>query len=204
MDAQGTFIPALRRDGTMELVDSASNASGSELAELNLWRATEEPLDGLCLVNLIGRDEEEHTVCAGTETFEAAEGQAALVDTAMPCVRFVAFAGAASLAVQIPDSGLEVELQTVEYTIDCSGGGTAFFEGTDSTVNINGNLEVVEDADGGGPGVWHSFLDLPKGPCTVQLRARDQDSEIICLATDGVVIAPNQTAKVELLLLCGI
>ena len=203
-DAQGTFVPALRRDGTMELVGPADTMSGAEPPERNLWRATEQPLDGLCLVNLLGRDEEEQTICTSTETFDATEGQATLVDTVIACARLPSFAGAADIAVAIPGSMLEVDLQTVEFTVDCGGKGTAFFEGTDAQVTINGNLEVVEDAEGGGLSVWHSFVDLPTGPCTIQLRARDEGDEVICLASDGVIIAPNQTTEVQLVLLCGI
>jgi hypothetical protein len=98
-------------------------------------------------------------------------------------------------------------LQTVEFTIACSGDGTAFFEGVGesaSEVTIDGNLEVVEDPDRGGIGVWQSFVDLPTGPCTMQLRARDLDGEVICLASDGFVIAPSQTTKVQIVLLCSI
>ncbi|MBT8468090.1 MAG: hypothetical protein KJN97_04995, partial [Deltaproteobacteria bacterium] len=130
-DAEGTFVPALRRDGTMELVGPAT-----EPAERNLWRAAEQPLDGLCLLNLLGRDEQNQTICTATETFEATEGQATLVDAVIACDRLPSFAGAANIAVAIPESMLEVDLQTVEFTVDCSGGGTAFFEGTDAQVII--------------------------------------------------------------------
>ena len=206
-DEKGTFVPSTRRDGTMDLAGPAAASSGAEPPAFNLWRATEQPLDGLCLVNLIGRDEREQAVCASTETFQASDGQATFVDTVMTCKDSAGFRGRASLAVDLPGLVPGEDLQTVEFTIACSGDGTAFFEGMgESTfeVTIDGNLEVVEDPDRGGIDVWQSFVDLPTGPCTMQLRARDPDGGVICLATNGFVIAPNETTKVQIVLLCGI
>lgn len=205
-DEKGTFVPSMRRDGAMLLVDPAATSSGTGEPSFNLWRATEQPLDGLCLLKMSARDEQEQTICVSTKTFRAIDGQATLVDTVMTCEDFPGFAGTASLAVEVPGLVAGEDLETVEYTIDCGGNGTAFFGTPEGTfeVTIDGSLEVTEDPGRGGLGVWYSFLDLPTGACTMQLRARDQDGEVICLATDGFVIAPDRTTKVQLVLLCTI
>lgn len=198
LDSEGAFMPAMRRDGTMEQVQQPAT---------DVWRAAEEPLEGLCLLNLIARDEQDQTVCISTETFEATNGQAAVVDAVMTCQDAPGLPGNASLAAQLPGLIAGFDVQTVEFTIDCGGDGTAFFESApefSDEVTINGNLEVIEDPDGGGMEVWHSFFDLPPGACTMQLRARDPDGEVICLISDGFVIVPGQTTKVELVLICSI
>ena len=196
LDSEGAFIPAMRRDGTMEPVQQPGSDG---------WRAAEEPLEGLCLLNLIARDERDQTVCFSTETFDATNGEAAVVDTVMTCQEYPGLPGNASLAAKLPGLVSGFDVHTVEFTIDCGGGGTAFFESApelSEEVAINGNLEVIDDPDGGGMEVWHSFFDLPPGACTVQLRARDPDGEVICVVSDGFVIAPDQTTKVELVLVC--
>ncbi len=198
LDREGAFMPAMRRDGTMEQVQQPAT---------DVWRAAEEPLEGLCLLNLIARDEQDQTLCFSTETFEATNGQAAVVDTVMTCQDAPGLPGNASLAARLPGLVAGLDVQTVEFTIDCGGGGTAFFESApefSDEVTINGNLEVIEDPDAGGMEVWHSFFDLPPGACTMQLRARDPDGEVICLVSDGFVIVPGQTTKVELVLICSI
>ncbi|MFW2386891.1 MAG: hypothetical protein ACN4G0_01035 [Polyangiales bacterium] len=199
VDGEGAFVPTLIRDGTMQLVGPVASPD-----ELNLWRAAEEPLEGLCLVNLIGRDDREQAVCVATDTFEATAGEAALVDTVIACSRIAGFAGAASLDLLLPAPDPGTDLQTVEYTIDCGGEGTSFFEGTDASVVLNGALEVVEVAMSVDKAVRHTFVDLPVGPCSLQLRARDQDSEVICTGTEGFVIGPDQTTNLPIVLLCGI
>jgi len=159
------------------------------------------------LLNLIGRDEQDQTVCVSTETFAATNGQPTVVNTVVTCQDYPGLPGNASLAVELPGLVPGVDVECVEFTIDCAGGGTAFFESTpelSEEVTINGNLEVVDDPDGSGMGVWNSFFDLPPGPCTMQLRARDPDGEVICTASDGFIIAPSQTTKVQIVLLCSI
>lgn len=207
LDTEGVFVPAMRRGGTMERIESAGSSPGAQLPISDVWRAAEEPLDGLCLLNLIGRDEQDQTICVSAETFEATNGQPTVVNTVMTCQDYPGLPGNASLAVELPGLVPGVDVETVEFTIDCDGGGTAFFESTpefSEEVTINGNLEVVDDPDGSGMGVWNSFFDLPPGPCTMQLRARDPDGEVICTASDGFIIAPSQTTKVQIVLLCGI
>ena len=204
LDTEGVFVPAMRRDGTMERIELVASSPG---AQSDVWRAAEEPLDGLCLLNLIGRDEQNQTICVSAEAFEATNGQPTVVNTVMNCEDYPGLPGNASLALELPGLVPGVDVETVEFTIDCGGGGTAFFESTpelSEEVTINGNLELVDDPDGTGMSVWNSFLDLPPGRCTMQLRARDPDGEVICTASDGFIIAPSQTTKVQIVLLCGI
>ena len=132
----------------------------------------------------------------------------------------------------------EIDIQSVEYTINCIGNDDTFLDNAASFadgVRIEGNLEVtdavcvggdnpgancVNDADCQGtapvsdgvcetsPGaqteVWQGFMDLPPGPCTIQLRARDNDGEVICTAEQPFVITADTTTKVNLVLICDI
>ena len=77
-------------------------------------------------------------------------------------------------------------------------------------VRLDGNLEVV-DGRPAPPGstlanseIWQGFMDLPPGPCTVQLRARDGDGEVICTATEPFNIVADTTTKVDIVLICDI
>jgi hypothetical protein len=114
-----------------------------------------------------------------------------------------------------------VDIQVVEYTVACDDGidngpfldnGASF----DDDVTINGVLEVLDAASGGvttqdfGPDlsevyVWQGFMDLPPtAGCTVQLRARDADGEVICTSTETFDISADTTTKVNVLMYCGI
>ena len=117
-----------------------------------------------------------------------------------------------------------IDIQSVEYTINCLGNSDVFLENLASfpdEVTINGNLEVVDgrtNADANLPPnpdfgpllpndqseVWQAFMDLPPGPCTVQLRARDGDGEVICTATEPFTITADNTTKVNLILICDL
>jgi hypothetical protein len=50
--------------------------------------------------------------------------------------------------------------------------------------------------------IWQGFMDLPVGPCTIQLRARDNDGEVICTATEAFDIVADTTSKVNLVMIC--
>jgi hypothetical protein len=115
-----------------------------------------------------------------------------------------------------------IDIGTVEYTINCLGNDDTFLDNNDSfpdEVIINGNLEVVDgrtDAQGpippefgtprpgDGAEIWQAFMDLPPGPCTIQLRARDNDGEVICTATESFSITADTTSKVNLVLICDV
>ncbi len=129
--------------------------------------------------------------------------------------------GAPSLGGGSSAPGL-IDIQTVEYTINCLGNSDTFLDNHLSfpdEVQINGNLEVVDGRTdpqgrippelgtprpGDGAEIWQGFMDLPPGPCTVQLRARDGDGEVICTATEPFNITADTITKVNLVLICDI
>jgi len=117
-----------------------------------------------------------------------------------------------------------IDIQSVEYTINCTGTPQTFLDNNtplpnDGAVQINGNLEVVDGRTdpqgpippefgtarpGDGAEVWQGFMDLPVGPCTIQLRAKDNDGEVICTATESFDILPSTTSKVNLVMVCDV
>jgi len=112
--------------------------------------------------------------------------------------------------VVIPDAE-GTDVQSVEYTINCLGNATEFLNNLASfpdEVTINGNLEVVEP--GQGPNfpadaeIRQGYMDLPPGPCTAELRARDNDDEVICTAQEPFNVQADQNTVVELVLICGL
>ena len=123
-----------------------------------------------------------------------------------------------------PGAPSSFDIEVVEYTINCTGPD---FDPTvdpdidsggplDQDVNFSGALEVLDTASGGvtdqdfGPDldevyVWQGFMDIPANHrCSVQLRARDADGEVICTATEGFTVGADDTVKVNILMLCQI
>ncbi|MBW2547785.1 MAG: hypothetical protein JRE82_11260, partial [Deltaproteobacteria bacterium] len=116
----------------------------------------------------------------------------------------------------------EIDIETVEYTITCAGNSDVFLDNGASfadEVRIDGNLEVVDGRTdpqgpippefgtprpGDGAEIWQGFMDLPPGPCNIQLRARDNDGEVICTTDEGFLITADTTTKVNLVLICDI
>ena len=106
----------------------------------------------------------------------------------------------------------------MEYTIDCAGNSDTFLDNNASfpdEVTINGNLEVQDGrtnplaiygdpAIDGQAEIWQGFMDLPPGPCTIELRARDGDGEVICTAQEPFNIAADSLTKVNIVLICDI
>ena len=111
-----------------------------------------------------------------------------------------------------------IDIQSVEYTIDCLGNNDSFLDNDSSfpdEVTLNGNLEVQngrtnaaaiygDPAIDGQAEIWQGFMDLPPGPCTIELRARDNDDEVICTAQEPFNIAADSTSKVNIVLVCDI
>ncbi|MFW2388836.1 MAG: hypothetical protein ACN4G0_10895, partial [Polyangiales bacterium] len=109
-----------------------------------------------------------------------------------------------------------IDIQDVEYTVDCVGNNDTFLDNDDSfadEVTLNGNLEVQDGrtnaaaiygdpAIDGQAEIWQGFMDLPPGPCTIELRARDDDGEVICTAQEPFNIAADSTTKVNIVLIC--
>ena len=75
----------------------------------------------------------------------------------------------------------------------------------------DGRCETVADF-GASPGnqplpnnqseIWQGFEDLPPGPCNMQMRARDNDGEVICTTDEGFFVTADATIKVNLILMC--
>ena len=111
-----------------------------------------------------------------------------------------------------------IDIQDVEYTVDCQGNNDVFLDNSASfpdEVTLNGNLEVQDGrtnaaaiygdpAIDGQAEIWQGFMDLPPGPCTIELRARDDDGEVICTAQEPFIIAADSTTKVNIVLICDI
>ena len=111
-----------------------------------------------------------------------------------------------------------IDIQDVEYTVDCAGNNDTFLDNDTSfrdEVTLNGNLEVQDGrsnaaaiygdpAIDGQAEIWQGFMDLPPGPCTIELRARDDDGEVICTAQEPFTIAADSTTKVNIVLICDI
>jgi len=115
-----------------------------------------------------------------------------------------------------------IDIQTVEYTIACAGNTDTFLDNNASfpnAVRIDGNLEVADGRTrpqgpippefgtprpGDGAEIWQGFMDLPPGPCTVELRARDADGEVICTAQEPFTITADTVTKVNLVLICDL
>jgi hypothetical protein len=141
--------------------------------------------------------------------------------------------GNTELNVVIPNNGSQspapdgspqpaaFDIEVVEYTIACNDGNTPgpFLDNNatfDDDVTISGALEVLDTASSGvttqdfGPDltevyVWQGFMDLPPtAGCTVQLRARDADGEVICTSTETFDINADDETKVNVLMYCGI
>jgi len=141
-------------------------------------------------------------------------------------------AGNTELNVVVPNNGSQspgpapdfnpqpafIDIQDVEYTIDCAGNNDQFLDNNSSfpdEVTINGNLEVQDGrtnslaiygdpAIDGQAEIWQGFMDLPPGPCTIELRARDGDGEVICTALEPFNIAADTLTKVNIVLICDI
>ena len=111
-----------------------------------------------------------------------------------------------------------IDIVDVEYTIDCAGNGDTFLDDNasfDDALTLNGNLEVQDGrtnaaaiygdpAIDGQAEIWQGFMDLPPGPCSIELRARDNDDEVICTAQEPFNIAADSTMKVIIVLICDI
>jgi hypothetical protein len=73
-------------------------------------------------------------------------------------------------------------------------------QGTSPTPDGTCELPAGRDFD-----VWQGFMDLPPGDCTVQLRARNNENEVICTDDSGTItITADQTTKVNMVLICQV
>lgn len=120
--------------------------------------------------------------------------------------------GVTALSVVVPDgSGDASDIQKVQYLISCNGNNDTFLDNNasfDDEVIISGDLEVVDGRTSGSPAspteIWQGFMDLPPGPCVLQLSALDADGERICVVDHTFYVVADDTTKVDLILLCDI
>ena len=115
----------------------------------------------------------------------------------------------AQLNVIVPDGDDTIDIQTVEYFINCEGNDEQFLDNNDSfddAVTVQGDLEVVDGRTTGGvpTDIWQAFMDLPPGPCIVQLAGHDSDGERICVANAPFIVAADDSTKVNMVLVCDV
>lgn len=95
---------------------------------------------------------------------------------------------------------------SVEYTVNCVGDGGS---GAPDGVRIDGELEPANDRTvktgmlDMQTETWTGFVDLPPGSCSVQLRARDSDGEVVCTANLRFSVVANTPAHLIVPLECG-
>jgi hypothetical protein len=156
----------------------------------------------------------------------------AIVSLAAGCAQDTGSAGNTELNVVVPNGApslgggssapASIDIVTVEYTITCAGNSDTFLDNAASfldEVRIDGDLEVVDGRTspqglippefgtprpGDGAEIWQGFMDLPPGACSVELRARDDDGEVICTAIEPFIITADTTTKVNLVLICDV
>ena len=94
---------------------------------------------------------------------------------------------------------------SLEYTVACGPG----FDGTSApgeTEVIEGTFEQADPVTlgvGGGPtAVWKGRVELPPGPCMIQLRLRDSEGEVICTGIQELTIEPETPNEAYVDLVC--
>lgn len=95
---------------------------------------------------------------------------------------------------------------SMEYTVNCVGDEGS---GAPDGVRIDGELEPANDRTEKigmldvQTETWTAFVDLPPGSCSVQLRARDSDGEVICTANLRFSVVANTPTHLIMPLQCG-
>lgn len=101
-------------------------------------------------------------------------------------------------------------IRSVEYTIGCAGSRATPSDedaGFPDEVRLDPQIEYVDGgllslsipADGE---ELHGFLDLPPGPCSIELRGRDEGGEVRCIAEETFSVVAGSTTEVEIVLDC--
>lgn len=95
---------------------------------------------------------------------------------------------------------------SVEYTVSCVHHDASAMP---DELRLEGNLEPLH-ARAAKLGMldiesetWVAFLDLPPGSCSMQLRGRDDDGEVICTAELPFSVPANTVTQVSVLLECA-
>ncbi|MDH3201437.1 MAG: hypothetical protein OEM15_11150 [Myxococcales bacterium] len=92
---------------------------------------------------------------------------------------------------------------SLEYIIVC---GSGLVGASGEAVTFEGTLEQAEAFKLGEDGlsaVWKGRVELPAGPCTIQLRLRDADGEVICTGTQELTIEPETPNEAYVSLVCN-
>ena len=83
---------------------------------------------------------------------------------------------------------------TLEYTLTC-----------EDLPDLQGDFGLGDPVPADDEGVFQwttSPLDLPPGPCSVQVRMRDTDQEVICSASENFAVAMDEPTEVDVLMGC--
>jgi hypothetical protein len=74
----------------------------------------------------------------------------------------------------------------------------------------NGEPQLVGEFEPVGPGsvngepgsLWSASVDAPPGPCSVQLRMRYSDGQLLCTNDEEFVVMADAPTEVDLLMIC--
>lgn len=98
------------------------------------------------------------------------------------------------------------EGMSVEYSVICAGDEDS---GAPDGVRLDGELEPASDRSvkigmlDVQTETWMGFFDLPAGPCSLQLRARDSDGEVVCTTSLRFSVVANTPAQLIVPFECG-
>ena len=70
----------------------------------------------------------------------------------------------------------------------------------DSGITLNGNLNVNDEND---PPIAATIMDLPPGPCSVELIASDDQGVALCTGSTDFTVVANTTVNANVVLVCG-
>ncbi len=110
------------------------------------------------------------------------------------------------LSVRLVNDGPS-RIQAIEYSVECSGTADPVLEndaGSPDSVGDPGFLEPVDSAPDApeNVSVWQGSVDLPPGWCSIDLRARNEDREIICTTQEPFTVTAGTTTNLNILFPC--
>ncbi|MGB5809401.1 MAG: hypothetical protein WBG86_02650, partial [Polyangiales bacterium] len=107
--------------------------------------------------------------------------------------------GAGNTELEVLVASGKVLVASVEYTVVCQGAAD------DDEVRREGSFEVLDNnaLTQGAPEVFSGFVDLPPGPCSIQVRGRDNDGEVLCVTEEQFAVLESSPTQLRLLLSCG-
>ena len=87
---------------------------------------------------------------------------------------------------------------SLEYLVSCNASA-------DDPVGVEGTLEQVDRAllELDGPTtVWNGIVEFEPGPCTIQLRARDADGEVVCTYSESLTFGAELPSEAYFDMIC--